>query len=372
MSGTSLDGVDGVLARFTPDLPAGEALAHAHRPFDAALQADLLALNTPGQTDELHRAQAAGLQLTLVYADVVASLLRSAGREAAAVLAIGAHGQTVRHHPAALPGGPCGYTVQLQAPALLAELTGIDVVADFRSRDLAAGGQGAPLAPGYHLAAFAKPGESIAVLNLGGIANWTFVQADGRVTAFDSGPANVLMDAWAMRHLGRPFDAGGAWASQGQVSERLLQALLAEPYLQQSPPKSTGRELFNLAWLDAALAVQGLDGQEGAIRPQDVQATLAEFTARTVALAWRWAPPGARRVAVGGGGAFNAHLLDRLRRQLPGIELVSTADLGVPPDQVEAMAFAWLAWRFLQRLPGNLPGATGARGARVLGALYPA
>jgi anhydro-N-acetylmuramic acid kinase len=373
MSGTSLDGVDGVLAHFSSAHPAGQARAHVHQPFPADLQAELLALNVPGGgPNELHRAQVAGLQVTQAYASVVAELLRLADCEASAVRAIGAHGQTVRHHPAVLPGMPCGYTVQVQAPAWLAERTGIDVVADFRSRDLAAGGQGAPLAPGYHLAALAKPGQAIAVLNLGGIANWTFVQADGVVTAFDCGPANVLMDGWTKRHLGQPFDRDGSWARNGKVSKHLLQLLLAEPYLKQPPPKSTGRELFNLAWLDDKLANLARSTGQGGPSPADVQATLAAFTAQSVAEAWRWAPPTVRHAAVCGGGAFNGHLLELLRQRLPAVEVVTTQALGVPPDQVEALAFAWLAWRFTQRRPGNLPAATGALGGRVLGALYPA
>lgn len=376
MSGTSLDGVDGVLALFSPDHPAGRALAHAHQAFAPDLVAELLALNTPGGLDELHRSQRAGLRLAQVYADVVRQLLGRAGVTAAEVQAIGVHGQTVRHHPEPPDGLATGYTVQLNQPALLAEQTGIAVVADFRSRDLAAGGQGAPLAPGYHLAAFANAadpafGQGLAVLNLGGIANWTFLAADGGVTAFDSGPANVLMDAWVQRHQDQAFDRDGHWARAGQVSEHLLGTLLAEPYLQQEPPKSTGRELFNLAWLNAKL--DALDGGSS-LTPVDVQATLAEFTARTVAQAWRWAPsePRLARAVVCGGGAFNGHLMRRLGELLPRVTLASTETLGVPPDQVEAMAFAWLAWRFVQGLPGNLPSATGAKGLRPLGALYPA
>lgn len=358
MSGTSLDGVDGVLAE---EAAVGEALrsrAHVHLDFEPDLRAELLALNRSGP-DELHRAALAANRLVSAYSQAVHQLLALGGVSAKDVQAIGAHGQTVRHQPQA------GYTVQLMNGALLAEFTGIDVVCDFRNRDVAAGGQGAPLAPGFHAAAFGAPGREHALLNLGGIANLSLLHGDGRVLGFDCGPANVLMDGWCQRHRGQPFDAGGAWSAGGAVDASLLQALLAEPYFALPPPKSTGRDLFDMAWLDQRLGAAARD-------PQVVMATLAELTARSVATDLERHAPAAEALYVCGGGAFNAHLLQRLAALLPGVAVHSSADLGVPPDQVEAMAFAWLAQAFVNRRAGNLPAVTGAAGARVLGALYPA
>jgi len=362
MSGTSLDGVDGVLAEAAGPNGALQARAHAHVDFPAALRAELLALNRSGE-DELHRAALAANALVGVYTQVVLQSLNAAGVQADAVTAIGAHGQTVRHQPRA--AGGAGYTLQLMNGALLAESTGIDVVCDFRSRDVAAGGHGAPLAPGFHAAAFGLPGHERALLNLGGIANLSLLHADGRVLGFDCGPANVLMDGWCQRHRGLPFDAAGAWAAGGLVDEDLLQALLAEPFFALPPPKSTGRDLFDMGWLDARLAEQ-------ARNPQDVMATLAELTARSVCADLLRHAPATEALFVCGGGAFNGHLMARLAALLPSTAVHSTVELGVPPDQVEAMAFAWLAQAFLLRRPGNLPTVTGAAGPRVLGALYPA
>lgn len=359
MSGTSLDGVDGVLA----DVTASDVRvqAHAHRPFDPDLRAELLALNRSG-VDELHRAALAANAVADAYADVVAALLRHAGCAPREVVAVGAHGQTVRHRPQAFGG--TGYTLQLLNAALLAERSGIDVVADFRSRDVAAGGQGAPLVPAFHARCFARAGADSAVLNLGGIANLTLLPATGPVRGFDSGPANALMDHWCMAHLGSPFDGDGRWAAGGRIDEPLLATCLAEPFFALPPPKSTGRDLFNADWLAARLR-PGLDAR-------DVMATLAELTAATAAGALRRHAPATSDLVVCGGGAFNRHLMSRLAALLPGTRVRTSADAGIPPDQVEALAFAWLAWAFDQRLPGNLVEVTGAAGPRVLGALYPA
>lgn len=364
MSGTSLDGVDGVLAEIGAARVAVQA--HAARSFPPALRDELLALNSPGGQDELHRAALAANGLARVYAEVAAALLAEAGLAPAAVRAIGAHGQTVRHRPGEFDG--TGYTLQINQPALLAELTGIDVVADLRSRDVAAGGQGAPLVPAFHAAVFGDGGvHGVAVLNLGGIANLSLLPPDaGPVLGFDCGPANALMDHWCQRHRGTAYDAGGAWAAGGQVLPELLARLLAEPYFDRPVPKSTGRDLFHPGWLDARL------GDAVSADPQDVQATLTELTARICAGHLRRHGAGLPRLIVCGGGAFNAHLLQRLAALLPGVAVESSAAHGLPPQQVEAAAFAWLAWRMLARAPGNLPSVTGAAGPRVLGALYPA
>lgn len=362
MSGTSLDGVDGVIAESPPGAGPLQSRAHAHLPFAPELRAELLALNARG-ADELHRSALAANALMQVYGQVVQTLLQQTKLSAREILAIGAHGQTVRHRPGEFDG--TGYTLQLANGALLAEITGIDVVCDFRSRDVAAGGQGAPLVPAFHAACFTKVGQDVAVLNLGGIANLTLLPCQGQVLGFDCGPGNVLMDLWCLRHRGQAFDAAGAWAATGRVLEALLADwLLHESYFTRQPPKSTGRDLFHADWLDARL-------QPAA--PEDVMATLAELTAATVVQALSAHAPATRRLLVCGGGAHNLHLMQRLAARLgPAIELQSTTEAGVPPDQVEALAFAWLAEQFVHRRPVNLVAATGARGARILGALYPA
>lgn len=355
MSGTSLDGVDGVL--FDADLLA--VIGHVHTPLSHALRDELLALNTPGG-NELHRATLAANGVARAYADVVAQLLEATGTPRHQVTALGAHGQTVRHRPDGLDG----YTIQLLNGALLAEQAGIDVICDLRSRDVAAGGQGAPLVPAFHRAVFGAAGEDVAVLNLGGIANLSLLFSDGRTGGFDCGPANCLMDGWVARHRGEAYDAEGRWAASGQVVPTLLTRLLGEPFFTMPPPKSTGRDLFHLDWLSARLA-----GDEPA---EDVQATLLELTARSAADALMAQMPEARHLIVCGGGALNGALMRRLAALLPDTAVQSSAPRGLPVDQVEAAAFAWLAHRFVERLPGNLPGVTGAVGPRLLGALYPA
>lgn len=363
MSGTSLDGVDAVLADFPAESPM-RVLAHVARPMPPALHAELLALNAPGE-QELHRAALAANAIARLYADATLALLRAAGREPAEITALGAHGQTVRHRPGEFDG--TGYTSQLLNGALLAELTGVDVVCDLRSRDLAAGGQGAPLVPAFHAARFAEPGLTTAVLNLGGIANLSLLHADGRLGGFDCGPGNVLLDLWCQRQQGAPYDADGAWAATGTVLPSLLAPALAEPFFARQPPKSTGRDLFHAAWLDALLA-----GHGGTPAAADVQATLAELTVRAAADALLRHAPDVQRLLVCGGGALNGHLMRRLAAALPGVVVASSESGGLPPTQVEACAFAWLAHAFTQRLPGNRPEVTGARGPRLLGALYPA
>ncbi|CAM3738237.1 anhydro-N-acetylmuramic acid kinase [Paracidovorax anthurii] len=361
MSGTSLDGIDGVIGRFSDQECA--VAHHASAPFAPDLRAELLALNTPGP-NELHRAALAGNALARAYAAVVDALLKASGLPSSEVNAIGAHGQTVRHQPALFDG--TGYTLQIGNAALLAECTGIPVVADFRSRDLAAGGQGAPLVPAFHQRVFGKPGETVCVLNVGGISNLSILEPEGNVRGFDCGPGNALMDHWCLRHTGRPYDDAGAWAATGAVLPPLLEVLLAEPFLRQSPPKSTGRDLFNADWLTTRLA------PFTEAPPPDVQATLTEFTARACARDVERHAPSSRLLIVCGGGAFNTHLMDRLRALLPSHRVESSALHGLPPLQVEAAAFAWLARQAVERQPGNLPSVTGAQGLRVLGAIHPA
>jgi len=365
MSGTSLDGVDGVLVDFAEGT---QVLWHASRGFDAALRAELLALNTPEGRDELHRAALAANALARSYAEVVRELLQATGLAPAQIAAIGAHGQTVRHRPQMFDG--TGYTLQLNSPALLAELSGVAVVADLRSRDVAAGGQGAPLVPAFHQGVFGRPGETVLVLNIGGIANLSVLAGDGTVLGFDCGPGNALMDGWCQTHTGQPYDDGGQWAATGQVLPALLDRLLAEPFLQQPPPKSTGRDLFHADWLAGHLSASATSAADA--RPAEVQATLTEFTARACASAVQRFGRGGGELLVCGGGAFNTQLMQRIAALLPGVAVDTTAARGLPPQQVEAAAFAWLARQALLGLPGNLPAVTGARGPRILGAIHPA
>jgi len=363
MSGTSLDGVDGVLAQADGNSVL-QARGHAHLPFTLALRADLLTLNRSGP-DELHRGALAANAIVSLYAEVVAQLLAAAGLVPADVTAIGAHGQTVRHRPGEFDG--LGYTVQLINGALLAERSGIDVVCDFRSRDVAAGGQGAPLVPAFHAACFAQPGQDVAVLNLGGIANLTLLRADGQVLGFDTGPGNLLMDLWCQRHRDTAYDEGGRWAASGRVDAELLQSMLTEPYFARLPPKSTGRDLFDAAWVDRHPA------PAAAAAAADMMATLNELTALSVAQSLQRHAGGTTELLVCGGGAFNQQLMSRLGGLLgTKVHVRSTTAVGIPPDQVEALAFAWLAGAFVARRAGNLPAVTGAAGPRVLGALYPA
>ena len=354
MSGTSLDGVDGVLADFSNG--AIQTLAAAFAPFPADLRSELMALQAASH-NELEREALAANGLALAYAECVRALLPSSPGPVAAVAV---HGQTIRHRP------ELGFTRQTNNPALLAELTGLDVIADFRSRDIAAGGQGAPLVPAFHDAAFGKPGTARVVVNIGGIGNISVLHGDGRVTGFDTGPGNVLMDLWIGRHQGRAYDEDGVWAASGAVHQPLLKQVLDEPYFSQPAPKSTGRDLFHEPWLNARLA------QFGDVAPNDVQATLTQLTAVTIARAIvdQGVTPDA--VYVCGGGAYNSALLRAISTELGGVKVASTTELGVAPNRVEALAFAWLGWRFANREPGNLPAVTGARGLRILGALYPA
>lgn len=355
MSGTSLDGIDAVLVRFS----AGETLLVAQHfsPFDAAIKAELLALHTPAN-NELHRSLLVSNQLARLYASSIAQLLSVAQIEPQQVRAIGCHGQTIRHCP------EHGYTVQLGNGALLAELTGITVINDFRSRDIAAGGQGAPLVPAFHHRVLRDPAIHRVIVNIGGISNLTNLPPHGTTSGFDCGPGNLLMDAWCSQHQGLPYDKGGAWAATGQVQPGLLAQMLKERYFAQPAPKSTGRDLFNMAWLSCLL--------RGDERAEDVQATLLELTAQTIAQAIAHDCSGASEIYVCGGGAHNDTLMHRLKSHLPSLKIASTAALGISPDYLEAIAFAWLAEQTKLKQTANLPIVTGARHACILGTIQQA
>jgi anhydro-N-acetylmuramic acid kinase len=360
MSGTSLDGVDAVVADFAPTGGrACETLAAAHIGYPSLLRDELLALQQPG-ANELARAGAAANMLAELYADAIARALADAKLAPDDVTAAGVHGQTLRHRP------DRGFTVQLNNPARVVEKSGVLVVADFRSRDVAAGGQGAPLVPAFHRALFGRPGHHRVIVNVGGIANITDLRADGSVRGFDTGPGNVLSDLWYARNRGGTFDAQGAWAATGEANKRLLDTLLAEPFFSALPPKSTHRDVFNLQWLEGRLAAAHVDEEA-----ENVQATLVALTARTIADAIRAYAADAEEILVCGGGARNATLMKDLARELAPREVTTTAEEGVPVEQVEALAFAWLARETLAGRPGNLPEVTGAKGPRVLGAIYP-
>lgn len=354
MSGTSLDGIDAVLVDFSEKHP--RTLATFWAPYSVAVRRQALRLQG-AQVDEIHSAALFANELARCYAEAVNQVLASAGVSAAQVAAIGCHGQTVRHQPTA------GYSIQLNNPALLAELTGIAVVADFRSRDIAAGGQGAPLVPAFHAAVFGDPDHHRVILNIGGIANLTDLHPGKPVRGFDCGPGNLLMDAWIERHRGRRYDDDGNWAAQGETLPALRDHLLAHDFFTENPPKSCGRDDFNIDWLDSHLL--------GSERQEDVQATLLELTALSAIQAidrWCGEPD---EIFVCGGGARNRALLARLQHHAGNRHVASTDFLGQPADWVEAVAFAWLAWQTLRGEPGNLAEVTGARGPRILGAIYP-
>ncbi|MDX1609405.1 MAG: anhydro-N-acetylmuramic acid kinase [Halofilum sp. (in: g-proteobacteria)] len=357
MSGTSADGIDACLAEFDGDRCREHG--HVHCPFEPALRERVLAVARGASLDE---AATLDFLLAAAYADAVRQLLDATGTAPDRIRAIGCHGQTVLHRPS----GDAPTTVQLGDPHRLAALCGIDVVADFRRADMAAGGQGAPLAPAFHGPAFGAADEDRCVLNLGGIGNLTVLPAgsDTPRLGFDTGPANVLLDLWSAEHGHGEFDAGGAWAASGRVDAGLLERLRTDPWFRDPPPKSTGRELFEWAWLER----QGGDDLRR-LEPADVQATLAELTATTIADAVRVHAPATARLIVSGGGARNADLLARLARLLPGVAIDTTADHGIEPEHVEALAFAWLARRRLHDLPGNCPAVTGARREVPLGAV---
>jgi anhydro-N-acetylmuramic acid kinase len=360
MSGTSLDGVDAVVADFAAS--AGgccETLGAAHVAFPTMLRDELLALQTPG-ANELARAGAAANMLAELYGDAIARALADARLARDQVTAAGVHGQTLRHRPER------GWTLQLNNAARVAERADMTIVADFRSRDVAAGGQGAPLVPAFHAALFGRPDRHRVIVNVGGIANMTDLPPGGAVSGFDTGPGNVLSDQWCARNRGDPYDAQGAWAATGRVDPALLKVLLDEPFFAAPPPKSTHRDKFNVAWLKERLAAASWKGES-----ENVQATLVALTARTIADAIRAHAAGATEVLVCGGGGKNATLMKMLAQELAPRKVGTTADEGVPVEHVEALAFAWLAREALAGRPGNLPAVTGAAGPRILGAIYP-
>lgn len=357
MTGTSLDGIDAVLVDFARGNP--QLRGHVKHALAGELRVALLELNEPGES-ELHRAAVAGQHLAHAYAAAVNDLLMRAEVEPDEIRAIGAHGQTVRHQPDA------GYTIQVNAPATLAELTGIDVIADFRSRDIAAGGQGAPLVPAFHAAVF-RGSVPRAVVNIGGISNLTGLPALGselQIVGFDCGPGNVLIDDWALEHLGEPVDRQGRWAAGGRVDKSLLDALLQDEYFGLAPPKSTGRDRFNRRWLRDKLSHFAID-------PRDVQATLTQLTATVIGRAVAGYFVEAEEVIICGGGAFNTTLMRMLGQACAPRAVIASDALGVAAEHVEALAFAWLAHEFLAGRAANVPAVTGARGPRVLGARYP-
>lgn len=353
MSGTSLDGVDAVLLEI--DGPKCQVKQTHFSPFPAELRQALLDLHHPSD-NELEHSSLIANSLSTIYASTILTLLEKAEIKNTDIAAVGCHGQTIRHRP------EMGFTLQIFNPALLAELVGITVVADFRSRDIAAGGQGAPLVPAFHQAVFQHSTLNRAVINIGGIANLTYLPRNNQVLGFDSGPGNMLMDAWIEKIRGEPFDKNGEWAATGNLIYPLLNTLLAEPYFSQKPPKSTGRDLFSLRWLMPQLSAD--------YDPADVQRTLLELTAQSIAMAVKSHCVAIDEIYLCGGGAYNLTLTTRLHDLLQPVRIEPSDALGIAVNSVEGAAFAWLAQQTLKNKPGNLPAVTGAKGPRILGAIY--
>lgn len=364
MSGTSVDAIDSALVRC--DGTDTQLLATHEHPIPEQTRHRIASLSQPGD-NEIECMGALDRELGALFAAATNELLGNSSTKASQVRAIGSHGQTIRHRPPSSPrDGTDFFTLQIGDPNTIAELTGITTVADFRRRDVAAGGEGAPLAPAFHAAAFAHSNTNRAIVNIGGIANISLLQGKDLLGGYDSGPGNTLLDHWIERHRGLHYDRDGAWSAEGRLIEGLLKRLLSHPYFELRGPRSTGKEAFNLAWLDGILP-----GYESA-SPIDVQATLAEFTATTIASAINTAEAGVSEVFVCGGGAHNTDLMRRLFRKLDPISLDTTQVLGLDPDWVEAVTFAWLAHRAMDGLAGNAPAVTGAGGFRVLGGIYQA
>lgn len=357
LSGTSVNGIDAALVEFAPQ----PRLVATHTlDYPAEVRTELLALAVPGE-NELDRLGRADVTVGRLFAQAVTGLLAKAGKKPAEIRAVGSHGQTIRHRPGMRPP----FTLQIGDPNVIAAETGIAVAADFRRKDMALGGQGAPLVPAFHEAVFRQPGRERVVVNIGGIANITILPgAGGAVRGFDTGPGNTLMDAWCRQQRGEPMDRDGAWAASGRVNAPLLAALRADDYFTRPPPKSTGPEHFSLAWLQRHLDTMGK------IEAADVQATLLAMTAATIADEIEKAARGAKEVFVCGGGARNGALMRALAENLRDAKVAKTDELGVDADWVEAMAFAWLARQRVNAAAGNLPATTGASRPAVLGGLW--
>jgi anhydro-N-acetylmuramic acid kinase len=363
MSGTSMDAIDAALLR-SSDASLTLLATHQH-PIDDQTRQRIAAISHPGE-DEIERLGVLDRDLGSLFSGAALALLDHSGTPSSEVRAIGSHGQTIRHRP---PSGRAddapGFTLQIGDPNTIAEMTGITTVADFRRRDVAAGGEGAPLAPAFHAAAFAAPGINRAIVNIGGIANVSVLRGRQLETGFDTGPGNTLLDHWIERHRGLAYDRDGAWAAGGKVCPALLNDLLRHPYFEKSGPRSTGKEDFNLHWLESRPAMSASPS------PQDVQATLLQLTVDTIVGAIRGCPAEIADIYVCGGGAHNRELMGRLREAASPIPVAGTGALGLDPDWVEAAAFAWLAACTLDGLPGNAPAVTGASGSRILGGIYP-
>lgn len=363
MSGTSVDAIDAAL--ITCHGTEIELVATHQHGIPARTREHIASISHPG-ANEIERMGPLDRELARLFAAATQELLAAASKTPQQIRAIGSHGQTIRHRPRS--GGAAGndsFTLQLGDPNTIAEITGITTVADFRRRDIAAGGEGAPLAPAFHAATLARDGVNRAVVNIGGIANASLLEGRELRMGFDTGPGNTLLDHWVMRHLNQPFDRDGQWSAAGAASPKLLELLLQHPYFDKSGPRSTGKEAFNLAWLGQCLLTVN------DLQAQDVQATLAELTAASITRAINASGLAIAEVYLCGGGAHNSDLMRRLRRLLAPASVESTAAIGMDPDWVEAATFAWLAHQTLEKLAGNAPVVTGAKGPRVLGGIYP-
>ena len=357
MSGTSLDGMDAVLVNFGEKSQDIKIMGHSYAPYEDKLKIALLRLHSPS-TNELEESLLLGNTVSKKAFEAIEALLKKTNIPSKDIRAIGFHGQTVRHQPHK------GFTLQIANPALLAELSNINVVADFRSRDVAASGQGAPLVAAFHHAIFSHSITYRAILNIGGIANVTLLNPKAPVLGFDTGPGNILLDHWSKTHRNQAFDENGAWAREGKIIETLLGKFFLDVYFKKTAPKSTGRDHFNEAWLNKHL--------KKSFSTQDIQRTLLELTALSIAKAINSYDTNMTEIYLCGGGASNTFLVERLKVLMPKIKMQPTDLLGIPSQYVEATAFAWLAKQMLFSKPGNLPDVTGARGLRILGALYPA
>ena len=359
MSGTSIDNMDAVMVSFNGKNPHVQA-SHS-KPIPATLRQQILTLCQNG-TNEIEQLAIAEREVAELSAQVVNELLKRCNEKPSNIKAIGSHGQTIRHLP------DLGYTLQIGDPNRIAELTGIAVVADFRRRDIAAGGQGAPLVPAFHRAVFSSKKEHRIIVNIGGMSNISVLPAgsEPQVTGFDTGPGNVLMDYWCQKHKNQPFDRNGDWAGSAQPDPMLLKTMMAEPFFQRPPPKSTGRELFNTEWMHQQL------NHFPQLSTATIQATLCYLTATTISQAINTHAPETNKVFVCGGGAKNKTLMSVLQSQLNTLPVYSTEQLGIEAGLVEPAAFAWLAQQTMHSHTGNLPAVTGAKGARLLGGIYPA